>query len=672
MHINKVVIQNFRLLKNSTLELEKEKKKDLSLLIGRNNSGKTSFIVLFEKFLKNKSSNFSFDDFSLDLRKKLLDFNDETNEFDLSIKLIIEISYTKEDSLENISDLILDLDPSMNIVKVLFECIVDKKFLLEELTKIKDGKEQFVKKNISSFLNVNTYVFSEDSDLQKENRNNLIKKDNKTIDRLINFQVIHARREVTSSESGQGAKKVLSNLTTTYFNRENKTLPDQLDVINSSIIDMDRTLNDNYSTYFNDFLNNAKEFLDLDDLKVISDLQSKEILSNHSRVVYGSDQDNLPEHLNGLGYMNILYLLLNLEIKKHYFLEHKKEINLLFIEEPEAHTHPQMQYIFIDKVKNVLSGIKNLQTFISTHSAHIVKNSNFEDIRYFKRDKTHKNIEIKNFYSDLKKKYHDDDPDKDKAEKAHFKFLNQYLSIASSELFFAEKIIFIEGTTEKLLLPYFIDEYDKINKETPDYIKLSSQNISIIEVGANAKAFRHFLEFLDIKTLIITDIDTTKKTIKPSEEDKEKISYPSSSVAEGSHTSNYTLKYYLKAPEYINKEEFKIWFDKLKKDNLQDDSSIIKVSYQIDENGYHARSFEDAFIATNIDVIKENKEALEGLQKIEQLDVLSNFYDLTEQILKPKGKSEFASSILWLALSEDVEWNIPLYIKQGLAWIAKK
>lgn len=30
------------------------------------------------------------------------------------------------------------------------------------------------------------------------------------------------------------------------------------------------------------------------------------------------------------------------------------DINILFIEEPEAHTHPQLQYIFIKNIKELL------------------------------------------------------------------------------------------------------------------------------------------------------------------------------------------------------------------------------------------------------------------------------------------------------------------------------
>jgi predicted ATP-dependent endonuclease of OLD family len=63
-------------------------------------------------------------------------------------------------------------------------------------------------------------------------------------------------------------------------------------------------------------------------------------------------------------------------MKKESFIEEGKDINLLFIEEPEAHTHPQMQYKFIDKIKKVFSTIDNLQTVITTHSAQIVSRYN--------------------------------------------------------------------------------------------------------------------------------------------------------------------------------------------------------------------------------------------------------------------------------------------------------
>lgn len=47
MKINKIKIENFRLLKNFQLDLENE----LSLVIGKNNCGKTSLLAVLDKFL---------------------------------------------------------------------------------------------------------------------------------------------------------------------------------------------------------------------------------------------------------------------------------------------------------------------------------------------------------------------------------------------------------------------------------------------------------------------------------------------------------------------------------------------------------------------------------------------------------------------------------------------
>lgn len=294
--------------------------------------------------------------------------------------------------------------------------------------------------------------------------------------------------------------------------------------------------------------------------------------------------------------------------------------------------------------------------FLSTHSSHIVKRCDFKDIRYFKHIVSEKNIEIKNFYTTLESKYG--------GEKDNFTFLKQYLTIGSSELFFAEKIIFIEGISESLLLPYFINKLDKDEK-----LNLSSQNISILEVGANSRAFKYFLEFLEIKTLIITDIDTTKKTITPQKKDslKTTISYPAHKVEGATHSSNYSLKYYLKAPDIKQEVEFEDWFSKLKADELHDDSSFIKLSYQIEEDGYHARSLEDAFINVNIDDLEKHKSKLENIEFKSNPDI----YTLTKDVLEEFDKSNFASSILYLALAEEVNWKIPLYIKKGLQWIAQ-
>lgn len=642
MKIEKIKIKNFRLLKNSVLEM----KDGLSLLIGKNNSGKTSLLVLFEKFYNNDF--FQYDDFSLCLREQINTINEETNILDLTIQMILEVSYDQTDNLEHLSEFILDLDPDSHNVKILFEVTIKKDKLLpllESLTE-PDKKIRYLKKNLYNYLKTSIYSFEDEEDLLEENRYKLIKKDIGQIRKLINFQIIHAKRNVSSSDDNKG-KKILSTMTTKYFNQKSISNPNFSD-INTKMIEMDVTLNGEYDTEFKDFLALGKDFLNLDTLKVVSDLESNEVISNSSKVVYGDASNHLPEHLNGLGYMNILYLLLDIEMKKESFIEEQKDINLLFIEEPEAHTHPQMQYKFINKIKKVFESINNLQTIITTHSAQIVSNCDFKDIRYLLNE-NNQNIKIKNFHSELKASYG--------SEEDEFKFIEQYLTLQASELFFANKIIFIEGTTEKMLLPYYIKKYDDENANE-DYFPISSQNISIMEVGANSKAFDKLIRFLDIQTLIITDIDTTKK---------ETTKYKAHKVENATNTSNGSLKHFFNAPADLESDNFRVWFENLKKHYISVNNKKIKVTYQLEENEYHARSFEDAFVKVNLQKLIDNEKDLNGLKNKDSLSIRNDIYELTEEILDKK--SDFAFSLLYLALSKNVEWEMPLYIRNALEWI---
>lgn len=672
MYIKEIQVQNFRLLKDTTVDLEE----NLSLIIGKNNTGKTSFLILFEKFFNDNK--FTFNDFSLSLRPLILAIDENTNVYDLAIRMIVEIDYSEAKSLANISELILDLDTSITTTKVLFECTINKAKLLKSLGGIdgKEDRERYIKKHLKKYSKSIMYVIDDESYLSATDREGLIEKDVKIFQTVVNFQIIHARREVVSSEANDGT--VLSKLTTDFYNVQNKVSPDYFSKINRQIIEIDKTLDGNYTSIFKEYLKSAKDFLGVKDLKVISNLQTYELIKNTSKVIYGDNQNFLPEHLNGLGFMNILYVLLSIEIKKVSFQNDRKDINLLFLEEPEAHTHPQMQYVFAKEIRKILDTIKNssdtLQTVVSTHSVHIVSQQEelFESIRYFL--KSNGNIICKNFKTELKDKYEKEN---------EFKFLKQYITLQASELFFADKIIFIEGTTERLLLPYFIKKFDneKSGKDE-NYVKLSSQNLSILEVGANGKVFEHFLNFLGIKTLIITDIDTTRKHRKPMKNGKYREEYVSASVKEGTYTSNATITYFFKRPELPNKKDInrekkldKIadWMVKLKNNNLQCDSSIIKVAYQTKEENYHGRSFEDSFISINFATIQSKQSRIDGLQnknEINDFDAFrEDYFKLTERILK--SKSAVASSILYLALAEQVNWNTPQYIKNGLEWLVK-
>lgn len=65
MVIKQIQVKNFRLLKEFTMEMEDE----LSLVIGKNNVGKTSLLVILDKFLnQGDRKGFQYNDFNLDFR----------------------------------------------------------------------------------------------------------------------------------------------------------------------------------------------------------------------------------------------------------------------------------------------------------------------------------------------------------------------------------------------------------------------------------------------------------------------------------------------------------------------------------------------------------------------------------------------------------------------------
>ncbi len=123
MKIKEIKVENYRLLKDFSIDLED----DLSLVIGKNNTGKTSLLSVMDKFLnQSDKSKFTYDDFNIDCKEKLKDIikeetiNEETFKF-IGIKLKIFIEYEEKDNLSNISKVMMDLDPDNNFVILTFE-----------------------------------------------------------------------------------------------------------------------------------------------------------------------------------------------------------------------------------------------------------------------------------------------------------------------------------------------------------------------------------------------------------------------------------------------------------------------------------------------------------------------------------------------------------------------
>ena len=695
MKISNITVSNFRLLKKTNIHLEDF----LSLVVGKNNSGKTSFLKILQKFLC-KGHRFNIDDFNIDILNQLkcilrLDKTPEENYPDLTIQLRLEIDYDETDDLRNISDLLLELDPNINQIILQFDYSLSYSSY-EQLYEDYFEEKQFKSQKTSPESKENTqppvnsdqlededdviYKFLMDSQhkyfeiskksIEPNNESNQRIIDDRAIEKVLSFKVIEARREV-ANEGGESSK-ALSKLSSRYYEslniEDNNKLAQVLELKNT-LSATDLKLTKQYRNTFNDVLDSINTFSDRQaEIEIHSTLQERDLFKNNTTVRYIQDGHNLPETYNGLGYMNLFAIIFEIHIKLDEFNKRKHdkgepaEINLLFIEEPEAHTHPQMQYIFIKNIKTMLKDYSvdtfKLQTIISTHSAHIVSQSDFDDIKYFSR-KDLNSVQVKNL-SILKKLY--------KLDVDAFKFLKQYLTLNNSELFFASKAIFIEGTTERILLPAMMQ---KIDAEGKDSAKLLSQNISIVEVGNYSHKFDKFLNLLDIKTLIITDIDSVKPSeCKDADGNKTgKSKDKTCPVADGKSSSNPSINFFLEKFKFSDiielKAEKKVF---MKKDDkyTNDSNGNIRLAYQTEENNYHARSFEDAFISINFHRIESKLGEFSSLKNIKEFKTDNTFYDIAESCIDKK--STFATEILYFLKND---WDVPAYIKEGLKWLAE-
>jgi len=95
----------------------------------------------------------------------------------------------------------------------------------------------------------------------------------------------------------------------------------------------------------------------------------------------------------------------------------------------------------------------------------------------------------------------------------------------------------------------------------------------------------------------------------------------------------------------------------------------LSIVYQIEENGYHARSFEDAFIHVNKDFVNDNKAGFRGLKNKHHFENGHGAYQLAAECIKKK--THFALDILYHSNDDFSNWVIPAYIKEGLLWLKK-
>jgi predicted ATP-dependent endonuclease of OLD family len=177
------------------------------------------------------------------------------------------------------------------------------------------------------------------------------------------------------------------------------------------------------------------------------------------------------------------------------FEERRKKGAILLIDEPEMFLHPQMQRSLYKTLRRI--GETN-QVIYTTHSPHFVTVPEFHEIFIIR-----KNIEG-TFVCRSNLPYEDKRKEK----------LIKELDPERSELFFATRLLLVEGDTEKLALPEYAKQLG---------LDLDKEGATIIEVGGK----RNLFEFariscsFGIPTGVLYDEDSSDFKDKKSEEEKQ-------------------------------------------------------------------------------------------------------------------------------------------------------
>ncbi|MFD6534121.1 ATP-dependent endonuclease [Streptomyces sp. NPDC060184] len=667
MQLTHAEVINFRALERVDVRLDPK----VTLIVGRNNSGKTSFVNLFEKFFGEEDTRFVLEDFSTcriaDIEQarqifgeaqKHADHGDSATSEDLlakaydlvpAVQLVLTIQYTEEDDLAPLTGVILDLDDTCFEAKIEAALEVARPHdFLKDFWSASQRKHfdriKWLRKNFSEYFAAAYRAVSPlDKNVRKE-----IKRG--AAESVLSVKFVYAQTKMDDTPSDKA--RTLSKTFEAYYkvNSGQEDRHQSIEQIETALASASQQLDDNYATLFNPIFEDLRTFgvgtiTPVQKPRIVSLIEASGILRGSTRIQYpsGDDDFHLPEGHNGLGYSKLIFTILQV-ISFHQTYERttpKPALQVLFIEEPEAHLHPQMQETFIKNIQDFIdrkTGWK-VQVVITTHSSHIVASSGFHTVRYFDRSEPQLTVkDLSTFEAKVKATPQGDET---------LRFLRQYMVLHRCDMFFADKVILIEGTAERLILPEMVRRCAK---------GLLNQYVSVIEVGdAYAVRFRELLGFLNVKTLVITDIDSVcpkhRKACPPGQGQ--------------TITSNSTLKHWLPAKSSIT--------ELLATDPADKQQGHVRVAYQIPEkdSGACARSFEDAFIIANAGALaRDFRQLALRAAFIKEVgadpttdEIEAKAYDIALQLAD--HKTDFAFDVMLLE-----DWVVPRYIAEGLQWLA--
>jgi len=486
MIIEKLTIRNYRNFRSFEIKLKR-----FNLIIGENNIGKTNLLnalgLIFSPditffFLCNlevDDINYqTIQDFKSEVKKatKLEDLKDKFPE----VKIEVILAGFNPDQEAIVGDWFTgewNTDISKNKAKITYLFSVNHTKKIEEW--FKKTKETISKNNPIDFP-INRYSYS------------IFGGDDRTkrIDyywlSFLKMEFLDALRDAKTQLMASGKNTLLNKVLTVQT--ENK-----IDDIKRMLLELKEPINKDGSV-FSSIKKDIEDFLKRISIEDSENkitfnfigVESSNILKKIN-LIYGTNPINIER--NGLGRNNLLYISFLLSQLMQQIEKEDKRVfyRLIGIEEPEAHLHPHLQVHLSRNIDTESSDER--QIIITSHSTHITSQLSLDDTIVLYHDENENRI--KPYYLQFK-----NIPKKSK------NYLSRYLDATKATLFFARKVILVEGISEQLLIPEF---FKIIYNQS-----LEQNGITLINVGSIA--FEHFLRILKlgyfIKGLVLTDSDS--------------------------------------------------------------------------------------------------------------------------------------------------------------------
>ena len=239
---------------------------------------------------------------------------------------------------------------------------------------------------------------------------------------------------------------------------------------------------------------------------ILADISFKNLLDSFIKYVYVEGGNLIPENQFGLGYINLITIVVELieYMEKYPSNTFNSKINLISMEEPETHMHPQMQEMIINVLNETFNRLLekndrylNTQILISTHSKALVHSKirigdSFNTINFFSGKSGAGRVNVLR-----------DEVVRPEALQ-HFKYLKRNINQGILDVLFSDAVIVVGKSTEAKLATYYLSEDEK----------LRHRSVKVLQIGkAYVGLYDNFFKAIGLPTVVLSTIDFQEKYI---------------------------------------------------------------------------------------------------------------------------------------------------------------